>query len=240
MNTTPPTPPAADELVRYCLADGVATLYLNHGKVNAISPAVITAFNQALDQAEADQAVVIITGRPGIFSGGFDLKVLQSGPQAARDLVAQGFLLTRRLLCHPRPVIMACSGHAVAKGAFLLLAADYRIGVDGAFAIALNEVKIGMTMPHAAVVMARDRLSPAAFQRAVLLSETFTPASAVDAGFLDQVVHAEALMDTARSKATELQALDAQAHRQSKLRVRQPLLDALDAAVLRDQATAHA
>lgn len=234
MSTT--NPESSEALVTYSLANGVATLRLNHGKVNAISPEVIDAFNQALDRAEADEAVVIITGRPGIFSGGFDLKVLKSGPQAAQDLVAKGFFLTRRLLCHPRPVIMACSGHAVAKGAFLLLAGDYRIGVDGAFAIALNEVKIGMTMPYAAVVMARDRLSPAAFQRAVLLSETFTPSSAVDAGFLDQVVSAEALMDTALAKATELQALDASAHRRSKQRVRQGLVEALDAALARDQA----
>lgn len=228
------------ELVPYSLHEGVATLQLNNGKVNAISPDLITAFHQALDQAETDKAVLIITGQPGIFSGGFDLKVIKSGPQAALDLVIQGFELTRRLLCHPRPVVMACSGHAVAKGAFLLLAGDYRIGVQGSFAIALNEVKIGMTMPHAAVAMARDRLSHAAFQRAVLLAETFTPEAAVSAGFLDQVVDADALMDTAYAKAIELRALDAKAHHQTKLRVRQPLLHALDAAVQLDRAVSQA
>ena len=242
MSTT--TAPCADnkpnELVSYSLHEGVATLRLSNGKVNAISPEVIAAFNHALDQAEADMAVVIITGQTGIFSGGFDLKVIKSSPQAALDLVTQGFELTRRLLCHPRPVVMACSGHAVAKGAFLLLAGDYRIGVQGSFAIALNEVKIGMTMPHAAVAVARDRLSHAAFQSAVLLAETFTPDSAVSAGFLDQVVDADALMDTAHAKATELLALDAKAHHQSKLRVRQPLLHALDAAVQLDRAGAQA
>ena len=119
------------ELISYQFEDGIATLTLNNGKVNAISPAVIDAFNQALDQALQDKAVVIVTGQPGILSGGYDLKVMTSGPENAVNLVAAGSTLARRLLSHPYPVIVACPGHAVAKGAFLLLSADYRIGVDG-------------------------------------------------------------------------------------------------------------
>lgn len=106
------------DLIAYHLEDGIATLTLCNGKVNAISPDVITAFNAALDQAEQDRAVVIITGQPGILSGGYDLKVMTAGPQQAVDLVTQGSTLARRLLAHPFPVIVACSGHAVAKGAF--------------------------------------------------------------------------------------------------------------------------
>ena len=222
-------------LVEYTLENGVATLRLNNGKVNAISPAVIADFNLALDKAEQAGAVVVITGQSGIFSGGFDLKVLQAGPRDALDLMAQGFRLARRLLCHPRPVIMACPGHAVAMGAILLLIADYRIGVQGPFSIALNEVKIGMTMPHSALVLTRDRLTPAAFQRATLLAEVFNPESAREAGFLDQVVAAEELMASAYRSADLAKALDARAHRQSKLRARQALLNALDAAEQQDR-----
>ncbi|WP_244245058.1 enoyl-CoA hydratase-related protein, partial [Pseudomonas aeruginosa] len=64
------------ELISYQFEDGIATLTLNNGKVNAISPAVIDTFNQALDQALQDKAVVIVTGQPGILSGGYDLKVM--------------------------------------------------------------------------------------------------------------------------------------------------------------------
>ena len=128
------------DLVQYSLNDGVATLTLANGKVNAVSPAVIEAFNAALDLAQAAEAVVIVTGQPGILSGGYDLKVMASGPQSAIDLVASGSLLARRMLAHPQPIIVACSGHAVAKGAFLLLSADYRIGVEGPFSIGLNGV----------------------------------------------------------------------------------------------------
>ena len=129
------------ELISYQLDDGVATLTLANGKVNAISPAVIEAFNQALDHAEQDRAVVILTGQPGILSGGYDLKVMTSGPENAVALVAAGSTLARRMLAHPYPIIVACSGHAVAKGAFLLLSADYRIGVDGPFQIGQRVVK---------------------------------------------------------------------------------------------------
>src|ERR1700756_5000586 len=109
------------ELIAYHLEDGIATLTLSNGKVNAISPAVVSAFNEALDQAEKDRAVVIITGTPGILSGGYDLKVMTAGPKEAVSLVTSGSTLARRLLSHPFPVIVACPGHAVAKGAFLLL-----------------------------------------------------------------------------------------------------------------------
>lgn len=179
------------ELISYHLEDGIATLTLSNGKVNAISPDVIAAFNAALDQAVTDRAIVIITGQPGILSGGYDLKVMTAGPKEAVALVTAGSTLARRLLSHPFPVIVACPGHAVAKGAFILLSADYRIGVDGPFSIGLNEVQIGMTMHHAGIELARDRLRRSAFHRSVINGEMFDPKSAVDAGFLDKVVSAE-------------------------------------------------
>ncbi|GAB7531898.1 crotonase/enoyl-CoA hydratase family protein [Pseudomonas sp. 3A(2025)] len=223
------------DLVSYHLQDGIATLTLNNGKVNALSPAVLTALDAALDQAIQDRAVVILTGQPGILSGGYDLKVMTSGPQAAIDLVAQGSTLARRILAHPFPVIVACPGHAVAKGAFLLLSADYRIGVEGAFNIGLNEVQIGMTMHHAGIELARDRLRKSAFNRAVINAEMFNPQQALQAGFLDQVVSSEALHDTARQVAAHLQKLNMKAHAQTKLKVRHALLQTLDAAIEKDR-----
>ncbi|MGE8152743.1 crotonase/enoyl-CoA hydratase family protein [Pseudomonas vancouverensis] len=223
------------ELISYHLEDGIATLTLSNGKVNAISPDVIAAFNAALDQAVADRAVVIITGQPGILSGGYDLKVMTSGPKEAVALVTSGSTLARRLLSHPFPVIVACPGHAVAKGAFLLLSADYRIGVDGGFSIGLNEVQIGMTMHHAGIEIARDRLSKVALQRSVVNGEMFTPKGAVEAGFLDVVVTAEELQGTALAAARQLKKINMTAHKNTKLKVRKALLDALDNAIILDQ-----
>ncbi|ANI61559.1 enoyl-CoA hydratase [Pseudomonas sp. PvR086] len=223
------------ELISYHLEDGIATLTLSNGKVNAISPDVIVAFNAALDRAVADRAVVIITGQPGILSGGYDLKVMTAGPNEAMALVAAGSTLARRLLSHPFPVVVACPGHAVAKGAFLLLSADYRIGVDGPFSIGLNEVQIGMTMHHAGIELARDRLRKSAFHRAVINAEMFNPQNAVDAGFLDKVVSAEELQDAALAAARQLKKLNMIAHKNTKLKTRKALLETLDNAIILDQ-----
>jgi len=223
------------ELISYHLEDGIATLTLSNGKVNAISPDVIAAFNAALDQAVTDRAVVIITGTPGILSGGYDLKVMTSGPKEAVALVTEGSTLARRLLAHPFPVIVACPGHAVAKGAFLLLSADYRIGVEGAFSIGLNEVQIGMTMHHAGIELARDRLRKSAFHRSVINGEMFNPQSAVDAGFLDVVVSADELQATALAAARQLKKINMTAHKNTKLKVRKALLETLDKAIVLDQ-----
>lgn len=223
-------------LVSYQLDNGIATVQINNGKVNALSPEVIRQLDAALDRAAADKAVTILTGQPGIFSGGYDLKVMTSGPHNALDLVAQGSTLTRRILAHPYPVIVACSGHAIAKGAFLLLAADYRIAAEGAFKIGLNEVQIGMTMHEAGIVLARDRLLPAAFQRAVINAEMFTPEQACTAGFVDRVVPARELLDSARTAAEQLRQLNMPAHAKTKLKARAGLLAALDAAIEHDRA----
>ncbi|QAY92502.1 MULTISPECIES: crotonase/enoyl-CoA hydratase family protein [unclassified Pseudomonas] len=223
------------ELISYHLEDGIATLTLSNGKVNAISPDVIAAFNAALDQAVTDRAVVIITGTPGILSGGYDLKVMTSGPKEAVALVTAGSTLARRLLAHPFPVIVACPGHAVAKGAFLLLSVDYRIGVDGPFSIGLNEVQIGMTMHHAGIELARDRLRKSAFHRSVINAEMFNPQSAMDAGFLDLVVSAEELQGAALAAARQLKKINMTAHKNTKLKVRKALLERLDNAIIEDQ-----
>ncbi|WP_248807265.1 crotonase/enoyl-CoA hydratase family protein [Pseudomonas sp. MWU13-2100] len=223
------------ELISYHLDDGIATLTLSNGKVNAISPDVIAAFNAALDQATADRAIVIITGQPGILSGGYDLKVMTAGPKEAVSLVTAGSTLARRLLSHPFPVIVACPGHAVAKGAFLLLSADYRIGVEGPFSIGLNEVQIGMTMHHAGIELARDRLRRSAFHRSVINGEMFNPRDAVDAGFLDKVVAADALKDAALAAAQALKKINMTAHKNTKLKVRKALLETLDNAIILDQ-----
>jgi enoyl-CoA hydratase len=223
------------DLISYQFDDGIATLTLSNGKVNAISPDVIAAFNSALDRAEQDKAIVIITGQPGILSGGYDLKVMTSGPQNAVKLVAAGSTLARRMLAHPFPIIVACGGHAVAKGAFILLSADYRIGVEGAFSIGLNEVQIGMTMHHVGIELARDRLRKSAFHRSVINGEMFDPPGAVDAGFLDKVVPAEQLLASAQAVAQQMKKINMTAHKNTKLKVRKALLETLDKAIELDQ-----
>ncbi len=212
--------PATGELVTYRLVDGTAMIVMDDGKANALSLEMLAALNQALDRAASDGAVVVLTGRQGIFSGGFDLKVLGAGGPDAAAMLEQGFLLALRLLEHPAPVIIACSGHAVAMGIFLLLSGDYRIGVNGPFRLVANEVAIGLTMPQTAIEICRQRLAPSHFNRAIILSETYAPTDAVEAGFLDRVVDGPGLLETARTVATELAQLNRAAHVATKSRAR--------------------
>ena len=223
------------DLVSYEIEDGIATLTLNNGKVNALSPAMFDALNDAFDKAEKDRAVIILTGQPGILSGGYDLKVMTSSPENAIALVTTGSTFTRRMLAHPFPIIVACPRHAIAKGAFLLLSADYRIGVEGAFNIGLNEVLIGMTMHHSGIEVARDRLSKPAFHRSVINGEIFNPRDALDAGFLDKVVPADELLEVAKATAQQLKKINMTAHKNTKLKARKTLLETLDQAILLDQ-----
>lgn len=221
----------AMNLVSYQLESSIATITMDDGKVNALSLTMLSQINGALDQAQADGAVVVLTGRTGVFSAGFDLRVLRVGGDDAAAMLRGGFELAYRLLSFPAPVVLACTGHAIAMGAFLILSVDYRIGTSGSFKIMANEVAIGMTPPHAAIEICRQRLAPVHMQRALTLAEPHTPDEAVTAGFLDRAVPATDLPVVARGIATMLRSLDRGAHTATKLRLRRSTLEALRHAI---------
>ena len=227
-------------LVTYRPHDAVAVVRMDDGKVNVLSLAMLNELDAALDRAEADRAVVVLTGRDGVFSAGFDLPVLRAGGTEAADLLRAGFDLAARLLTFPTPVLVACPGHAVAMGAFLVLSGDYRIGASGPYKITANEVAIGITMPHAAVEICRQRLTPACFNRAVVIAEVFAPDGAVAAGFLDRVVPAAQLAKAAAGAAADLATLDLDAHKATKLRARRLAGTALREAIDADDAAFRA
>jgi enoyl-CoA hydratase len=227
-------------LVTYRLQDSVATITMDDGKVNVLSLAMLTELGAALDRAAADRAVVVLTGREGVFSAGFNLPVLRAGGAEAADLLRAGFEMAARLLAFPTPVLVACPGHAVAMGVFLVLSGDYRIGARGSYKLTANEVAIGMTMPRAAVEICRQRLTPACFNRAVVIAEVFPPDDAVAAGLLDRVVPAAELAEAAAGAAAELARLDLDAHAATKLRARQLAGAALREAIDTDDAAYRA
>lgn len=208
-----------EEVVRYELRDGVAVVTLDDGKANAFSPGAIAELQSALDRAAGEARAVAWIGRPGRFSAGFDLAVMRSGLEPMAALVRAGADLYARMLSHPQPIVAACSGHALAAGALALLAADYRVGVAGDFKIGLNEVAIGMTLPHFAVEMARARLSKRHLGRAVSHAEIYAPDGAMDAGFLDEVVDGSVLLERAVAEATRLGELTGSAFEGTKHRL---------------------
>jgi enoyl-CoA hydratase len=226
-----------ESLIGYQLADSVATITMDDGKVNALSLRMIHEVNEALARALDDAAaVVVLAGRPGVFSAGFDLPVLRAGGPGAASMLRAGFELAERVLSYPLPVVIACTGHAVAMGAFLLLSADFRVGAAGPYKITANEVAIGITMPRAAVEICRQRLTPAHFNRATTLAELYQPDSAIEAGFLDRVCEPADILDAVRGIARDLAGLDLDAHKATKLRVRTAALAGIHDAIAADYA----
>jgi enoyl-CoA hydratase len=197
----------ADEIVRFELRDNVAIAHVDDGKANALSHDVVAALGAHLDRAEKEAAGVLICGRPGMLSGGFDLAVMRGGPEGVYGLVKAGAELFLRFLDFPLPIVIGASGHAIAAGCILLLAADARIGAAGKFKIGLNEVGAGMTLPVFAIELARRRLSKRHFVRATTQAELYAPEVAVDAGYLDRVTSPEDLFDAALAEASRLAAL---------------------------------
>ncbi|WP_298918148.1 crotonase/enoyl-CoA hydratase family protein [uncultured Algimonas sp.] len=180
------------DLLTYELTDDVALIRLDDGKANAFSNAMFDAVGDALDRADADAKIIVLRGRDGIFSAGYNLKELMLGGQTAVDLVRRGSEFAVRMMETRKPVICAGDGHIVALGAFLFLAADYRIGRSshsgGAFQVGLPETAKGLPMHNFGRELARPRLSQRHFSRAFINGEMFTPDEAVQVGYLDEAV----------------------------------------------------
>ena len=224
-----------NQFASFEIIEGISVIKIDDGKANALSLPMQQAINSALDEAEKLKQPLVLTGRSGILSAGFDLKTLAAGGPPAVEMLNGGINLALRLLSFPSPVIVACPGHAIAMGVFLLQSCDYRIGVAGDFKYVANEVAIGMTMPFSTIEILRQRLTPAALSRAVLLAETFTPQNGVETGFVDRVVSTEVeLMPAAIEFAKSIATLNAAAHLASKQRLRTGALASIRDGLVKD------
>ena len=183
-----------------------AWITMDDGKVNVMSKEMLDEIASRLDDAR-DAAVTVLAGRKGIFSAGFDLKAFQRGGEASQQMVEAGVRLIEKMLEHPRPIVAACTGHAYPMGAFLMLASDLRIGVAGNWNIGMNEVAIGLTVPHFALALAKHRLTPPGFAR-ISTAAMVAPEQAVTFGYLDAVVAEPELQLAVTDAVKKFQALD--------------------------------
>jgi enoyl-CoA hydratase len=219
-------------LVTYRRNESIAVITMDDGKVNALGPAMQQSLNEALDNADHDDVgAVIIAGIHRVFSAGFDLKILRAGEmRPAIDMFRGGFELAYRLLSYPKPVVMACTGPAIAMGSFLLCSGDHRIAAPG-YNIRANEVAIGIVLPYAASAIMKLRLTPSAYQQAAGLSKTFFGETALAAGFIDEIDLPDMVLSRAEEAALEFTKLDLAAHAASKLRARANSLAELRAGI---------
>ncbi|WP_099025271.1 crotonase/enoyl-CoA hydratase family protein [Mycolicibacterium palauense] len=218
--------------VTYRSDESIAVIAMDDGKVNVLGMDMQQALNDALDTAENDPAgAVVIAGNQKVFSGGFDLKVFQSGDLAASvAMLRGGFELSYRLLSFPKPVVMACTGHAIAMGSFLLCSGDHRVAAPG-YNIQANEVAIGMVPPYAALEVLKLRLTRSAYQQATGLAKVFFGEAAQAAGWIDEIAMPDKVLARAEESAREFTNLHRGAHLATKLRARAEALEGIRAGI---------
>lgn len=213
------------QAVSYRQQGDIAVVAMDDGKANAAGFALFEALHQALDRAAQEARALAIIGRPGVLSGGFDLKVLRGGDDAEiARLVAAGSKFMSRLNAHPQPVVIAATGHAVALGAFFLLAADYRIATKGDFRIGLNEVAIGIEFPDFGLRLVQERLARRHLLAATLAATMYSPEQSIEVGFVDEVHGASEVEVVAIACAARLGEFDAATYAATKAALRGPRL----------------
>lgn len=210
----------SDQPLQYALEGSTAVLRMDDGKANALSDAMIDALSESIDRAAKEASAIVLLGRPDRFSAGFDLRVMMSGPEAAKALLRRGSALLMKLYGAPLPLVLGCTGHALAGGALVLLTGDVRVGAAGPYRLGLNEVSIGMPVPVLAMELARDRLRNEDLSRATLEARIYNPDEAARIGYLDEVVAPEELEARAMAEAARLAALPRTAYAATKERLR--------------------
>jgi enoyl-CoA hydratase len=214
------------------IVNDIALIRMDDNKANAINFEMIAALNAALDTAEAEAKAIVLTGREGRFSGGFDLNAFASlGPNGVYKLLDAGAELLLRLYGGPLPLVAACTGHAIAMGVFILHACDTRIGTAGDYKIGANEAITGMNLPIFAMELARDRLHPSHLTRAMVQGFIYNPEGAVEAGYLEMLAPANEVEAKALAVAGQLAQLPAPAYAWNKKAIRKATLDRIRASL---------
>ena len=211
--------------------DGMHLITMDDGKVNALNKEKLDALVAALGECAKDPAPVAIRGRKGIWSAGFDLKGFQAGPDIATSQLQAGKDAILAILRHPAPVVTLCEGHAYPMGAFLMLAADHAIGVEGDFKIGMNESAIGMVLPLYATVLGMARLALPG-RKAVATAELFAPKRAMEVGYFDRVVAPEAANDALSAAMAHMKTLNMGAFAGNKAIINRQLIDDIEASPL--------
>jgi enoyl-CoA hydratase len=207
--------------------EGVMVTTVDDGKVNALTFELMEGVRSAIASASEQGRPLVITGRNGCLSAGFDLAVVNSG-EADRitALFSDGADLYGAMVAAPIPVIVSCTGHALAGGALLLLSADYRIGRNGDYRLGLNETRIGLGLPSFAISLATHRLERRFLTVATMFAEVVPPARAVEMGYLDERV--DDPLPRACALAQELASLPQEAFATTKRRIRRALQQELE------------
>jgi enoyl-CoA hydratase/carnithine racemase len=212
--------------------DGIARLAIDDGKVNALDLDVFGQLGAALDECK-DDAAVVLTGRPGMFSAGLNTRLLPTLDDEGLAELLEAFARTvHRLWLEPRPVVAAVTGHAIAGGTILAMACDHAVAAEGDYRWGLTETTIGFVMPNWVIALARGNVRADRLDDLILPGAMVTPERAVECGFADALAPPDQVTEVALGHARELAGLPRPVYAATKRRLRGPaseaVLDRLD------------
>ena len=222
-----------DPIATLSKENDISIIKLDDGKANAFSYDMLSQVNELLKKVPRDSGALVITGREGLFSGGFDLKTLATGDmEKITKMVQLGYRLLLELFSFDRPIVAAVSGHSIALGLFVTCSADYRIAIDGKYVCQANEVRNNMDIPTQIMEIIRARVNKKYFYSAVYHSEAYSVQDSIEVGYIDEVVSEDQFMERVMEKAKELATLPhpfyANTKKTAQDDVRQKIADAID------------
>jgi len=223
----------ADPIATLSKESDISIIKLDDGKANAFSYDMLFQLNELLAKVPRDSGALVITGREGLFSGGFDLKTLATGDmEKITKMVQLGYNLLLELFSFDRPIVAAVSGHSIALGLFVTCSADYRIAIDGKYVCQANEVRNNMDIPTQIMEILKARVNKKYFYPAVYHSDAYSVQESIEVGFIDEVVSEDQFMERAMEKAKELATLPhpfyANTKKTAQEDVRQKIADAIE------------
>jgi enoyl-CoA hydratase len=215
--------------------DSVAIIRIDDGKVNAFTQPLLRSLSDALDIAMAQDKAALVLGSERCLSAGFDLTAMRADADTRRALVVAGLEVALKVFESPIPVVIGCTGHAIAAGTLLLLGADHVVVGDGPVKIGFNETTIGIELSPFVLELARYRILPSAYNQ-ILRGSLYGAEAAQQAGYVDEVVPSEDLLPRSLEATNQMAGLDPLSYRRTKEAMRATTTSALRSALERKRA----
>jgi enoyl-CoA hydratase len=209
--------------------NGVAVVTIKHGNANAIDIELCEALAECFEELRASAArAVVVTGHGRMFSAGVDLLRLSAGgPDYVRKLLPALHRAFDAVFFHPKPVVAAINGHAIAGGCVFACCADRRIMARAGGRIGVTELLVGVPFPALAFEVVRFAVPARYLAEFMFGGATYETEAALQRGWIDEVVDADTLMAQAMTAAQKLAQLSPAAFSQTKMQIRQEISDRL-------------
>jgi enoyl-CoA hydratase len=221
------------------ISDGIALVTLAHGKVNALDiefcEALAARFKELAASREA--RAVVLTAKGNVFSAGVDLiRVGAGGADYIRRFLPSLHRLYDAVFFHPKPVVAAVNGHAIAGGCVLAACADRRVMARAGGRIGVTELLVGVPFPVLAFEIVRLAVPPRYLAEVTYSGATYEADAALERGFIDEIAEPAELLEDAYAIAQELAELSPAAFAQAKAQIRQPVAERVAAGSATEQA----